>query len=102
MTVAQEILAEAADLVGGPRRAEHGDAATSFALIGEFWTNYLSARNGRFVSITNLDVAEMMVLFKISRVLCGTPSRDHFLDQAGYAALAGDIATAIPQATATT
>lgn len=91
MTVAGDLLREAATIVDGDRNATHGDKERSFSVIAEFWQTYLDGRkvpgplNGR-------DVAQMMVLLKIARSIQGTPVKDHFTDECGYAAIAGECA----------
>lgn len=44
------------------------------------------------VQITPVEVATMMVLLKIARTRTGAPNIDCWVDAAGYAALAGEIA----------
>lgn len=39
------------------------------------------------------DVAMMMVLFKTGRIMSGKVNPDNYIDLAGYAACAGEIAT---------
>jgi hypothetical protein len=88
-----ELLTEAANIVAGDRNKTHGDKERSFAAIAEFWNTYLSFRKDRPINpqISPADVAQMMVLLKIARAIQGTPVRDHFLDAAGYAAIAGEL-----------
>jgi hypothetical protein len=93
MTVAGDILREAAAIVDGPRNLTHGNKERSFALIADLWTDYLGSRGlGAQEAISAADVALMMVLLKLARSLSGTPVRDHFADMAGYAAIAGELA----------
>ena len=75
----------------GRRHDEHGDAERSFEAISGLWNAYLSGRKTGG-AITNVDVAQMMVLLKMARSIQGAPVRDHFVDQAGYSALAGEMA----------
>lgn len=87
MTPAQRILHEAADIVGGTRNDTHGTPENSFHCIAEFWAvydKYARAQGPRAV-------ADKMELLKIARSICGSPARDHFVDRAGYAALAGEL-----------
>lgn len=94
---AAKVLVEAANIVAGARNTTHGDVERSFALIAKFWTLYLEARMARAAtSVTAVDVAQMMVLMKVARSIQGTPLREHFLDEAGYAALAAELAADLP------
>ena len=86
MSDAASILLEAAEIVGGARNATHGDKERSFHLIASMWGAYLDHE------IEPEDVAIMMVLLKAARAKSGQPVRDHFVDMAGYAAIAGEIA----------
>jgi hypothetical protein len=88
---AQDILASASATVG-TRNDTHGDKVTSFQLIADFWNLYLDGRRDQAGEpITALNVAQMMELLKIVRSIQGLPVEDHFLDSAGYAAIAGEI-----------
>ena len=91
------ILRESASIVEGVRQKQHGDKERSFSVIAKFWTTYLHNRNipeDMPSDISAFDVAQMMVLLKIARSIQGSPMRDHFVDEAGYAAIAGEIAEA--------
>lgn len=86
------ILTEAANIVEGSRQATHGPKERSFAVIAQIWMVYLSGRRGMTgCVITAADVSLMMSLLKIVRAIQGTPTRDHFVDLAGYGAIAGEI-----------
>ncbi len=87
------ILTDAAAIVAGARNETHGEKERSFAVIARFWSVYLAGRsNGPACDVSARDVAQMMVLLKIARSEQGIPVRDHFLDEAGYAAIAGELA----------
>ena len=86
--MAAEVLNNALKQVGSKAK-EHGDTTNSFQMIAALWTTYV-----RHISVAraNLtiqakDVAQMMVLLKISRTAYGK-SGDNHVDEAGYAALA--------------
>lgn len=91
-TVAGSILREAAGIVDGARNQTHGDKERSFEAIGRVWTAYLFARRRPNDPIRPHDVAHMMVLMKQQRAEWGEPVRDHFVDGAGYSAIAGELA----------
>ena len=85
-----DILEEASLLVSGSRQDDYGEASASFKRIADFWTTYLDEKLSS--NITDVDVAQMMVLLKISRSRT-SPKRDTFVDQAGYTKLAYELTT---------
>ena len=85
----KDILSAAEECVCTSRQAEYGPVEDNFALIGDFWSIYM----GGDVEFTAQDVAIMMSLLKIARIATGQPKADNFVDLAGYAACAGEIAT---------
>lgn len=92
MTIAGDLLREAAEIVDGARNQTHGDKERSFCLIADWWTRYLASRGlGAQEGLSAADVAQMMVLMKMCRGLQGEPIRDHYIDMAGYAAIAGEL-----------
>lgn len=102
VTPAGQLLRDAANIVDGARNNTHGDKERSSQTIARFWTTYLSATQREafgddnyspaYVHITPSDVAQMMVLLKIARSVHGEQVRDHYVDEAGYAAVAGELA----------
>jgi len=88
--VSSSILREAASIVDGARNDTHGDKERSFDAIAGMWNAYLAARKSQG-PITPMDVAWMMTTLKMVRSVQGTPVRDHYVDAAGYAAIAGEI-----------
>jgi hypothetical protein len=80
-----EILNTAAGLVGGDRTTTHGSKQKNFDHTAGLWSAYLG------VPLTAEQVCWMMVLLKISRTANGTPIDDHYIDAAGYAAIAGEV-----------
>lgn len=90
---ASSMLEEAAKIVAGARNATHGDKERSFAAIASVWNAYLrDVRKEAGAPITAHDVAVMMVMMKFARSAQGQAVRDHYVDAAGYAAIAGEIA----------
>lgn len=73
------------------RQVTHGPKERSFHAIAGLWNSYLAARPGFYENLEARDVAMMMVLLKIGRALQGTPTEDHFVDMAGYSAVAGEL-----------
>lgn len=81
-----EILEAARRCVCGKREQDYGTPENSFSLIASLWTAYTSH------AYSAKDVAMMMALLKVARIKNGN-SADSFVDLAGYAACAGEIAT---------
>ena len=94
-----EILETAAKIVTGGKNKQYGEPEDNFAVIAEYWSTYLSQRNGgRVILLTPMDVAIMMALFKIGRITTAVEfTADSYVDCAGYAAIAGEIATGVEQ-----
>lgn len=92
-----EILETAAKIVTSGRNKQYGEPEDNFAVIAEYWSTYLSQHNGgRVILLTPMDVATMMVLFKIGRITtAGEFAADSYVDCAGYAAIAGEMATGV-------
>lgn len=90
------LLHEAAATVSGPRSTTHGDIEDNFINIAQFWNLYLTTKYGpEAAQITPTDVAEMQALVKLSRRLVGKPIYDHYMDSAGYIAIAAGLALEI-------
>lgn len=86
-----DILDTAKTYITADRAATHGAAEDSFNAIAASWEVWLSIRKPG--PLNAFDVACMMTLFKLAR-MAGNPGHiDSAVDAAGYAALAGEIAT---------
>ena len=68
------------------RHGTHGDYEENNVLTARLWNEYMAARP--FSDLQPHDVCMFNILQKISRLRCGTPDRDHFVDIAGWAELA--------------
>jgi hypothetical protein len=91
--LAAGLLREAADIVEGARNATHGEKERSFAAIASLWNAYLDLRRGGpRHGVSPHDVAVLMALMKIGRSEQGQAIRDHYVDAAGYHAIAGELA----------
>lgn len=84
----KDILSAAEECVCTSRQEEYGPVEDNFALIARLWREYLDCDN----PITAHDVAVMMALLKIARIASGQAKADNYVDLAGYAACAGEIA----------
>lgn len=69
------------------READYGSPEQNFTLIARLWSVYLG------YAIGPTDVAVMMALLKIARIRSGKFNEDNFIDLAGYAACAAELAT---------
>jgi Domain of unknown function (DUF6378) len=92
MTAAGSICARAAELVSGARAASHGDKLENHANIAALWNAFLGDRLPAGRKLTALDAALMMALLKIARTKAGAHNQDDYVDLAGYAGVAGEIA----------
>lgn len=92
-----EILEAARVCVCGEREHDYGTPEDNFGTVGLLWSVYLSAAHPELSNtmamnhISAKDVAAMMALLKVARIATGS-SPDSFVDLAGYAACAGEIA----------
>lgn len=72
-----------------------GSPEKSFGVIAKLWDTYLGNRLVRKDEedyITGHDVAIMMTLLKIGRIITGEYHEDNYIDLAGYAACAMECA----------
>lgn len=94
MQIRQEILDKAKECVCGQRQQDYGNPEDNFALIADLWTTYINKDDLYF---TSKDVAMMMALLKVARIRTGKGTRDSYVDLAGYAACAGEIAETVEE-----
>ena len=105
MKTAASICADAAALVGGDRQVTHGDKTINFSNTADAWNAILRAKARKagwpihdvFVTLDALDVANMLEAFKIARRYSGSHNIDDYVDGAGYAGCAGEIAEKLNQ-----
>lgn len=89
---AGEIAKAAAELISGDRANQHGDKIRNHDNIAQLWQAYLDIRRDRTAPLSAADVAHMMALLKIARTQLGSFNLDDYVDLAGYAGCAGEIA----------
>ena len=85
-------LIKAHSIINGERQDSYGNPEDSFRYIAEYWTAYMRAQ-GLFcgsAKVNALDVAHMMMLFKLARCSGQQSKRDNYIDIQGYAAIAAD------------
>ena len=83
----KEILDTAIKTVCEERQDSYGKPEDNFAIIAGLWSGYLGD-----VMLEAEDVAIMMILLKIARIQTGTFKPDNYIDIAGYAACAAEVA----------
>ena len=85
------IAREALKTINGARQDKYGDPEDNFQVIADLWHAYLKALKPDMPPLTKDDVANLMVLLKISRIVGGEYHRDSDVDLVGYALLGADI-----------
>lgn len=80
-----EMFKTAVKCVCCDREQDYGDPKISFEKIAEYWTTYCGYK------FTPVDVAVMMILFKVSRMTTGQAKIDNWIDIMGYAACGGEV-----------
>jgi len=85
----EEIAKRAASLVGGDRKASHGNKLINHTNIAILWNALLTIIGDR--PLNPHDVCNLMELLKVARRYSGKTNDDDYIDGAGYAALAGEI-----------
>jgi hypothetical protein len=84
------LMEKAEKIIHGERAQTYGDAKDSFNQIADLWTAYLSRceanQDSTPIILTGMDVANMMILMKVSRA-AGGYHEDSYVDIIGYAAL---------------
>ena len=83
---AGEVLDRARVLVSGDRATQHGDKVACHRNIAALWSGFLG------INLTAQQVALMLALMKIARTKIGGHNPDNYVDLAGYAGVAGEIA----------
>lgn len=90
-----DILDRAKAIVTGEREKQYGKPEDNFAAVAQMWEVYLREQcvgEGADVRIAPEDVAMMMVLLKVGRLMTGDYLADNYVDICGYVACAGEIA----------
>ena len=81
----QKLLETAAKIVKGDRQKNYGTPEDNFGRIADLWGTFLNK------NITASDVAAMMILMKVARIMHDPSHMDSWVDIAGYAACGGEI-----------
>lgn len=84
---ARDVCRRAAGLVGGDQARQYGGARPLHARIAALWSAHLGHL------ITPHDVALTMLLLKVARTAGRTFNPDNYIDAAGYAGIAAELAS---------
>jgi hypothetical protein len=79
-----KVLREAEHLITGERNVTYGEPTQNFEGIAKVWTVYLGSKLREGAEISAADTAWMMIGLKMVRSIA-SPSRDNWVDAAGYA-----------------
>lgn len=82
-------LRKASEIVCNDREKQYGSPEDNFRFIAELWSAYLF--NDNVGKLEPKDVAVMMTLFKIGRMLSGKPKEDNWIDAIGYLACGAEL-----------
>ena len=92
-----ECLETAKTIVNGARQENYGSPESNFRNIAELWTTYfnVSKNTEDWYDITPMDVANMMILMKMARLINKSDHEDSWIDICGYAANGCELSTAV-------
>lgn len=92
MNTRERVLKEALNCVNGEREKQYGNPEDNFKRIADLWSVYLTSIFEDVVfELDPIDVAKMMILFKIARANGPKDKLDNYVDIIGYAACAAEI-----------
>ncbi len=94
MNTREKVLKEALNCVNGEREKQYGNPEDNFRRIADLWSVYLTSLfedEKVVVDIDPIDVAKMMILFKIARSNGDKDKLDNYVDMIGYGACAAEI-----------
>tara|TARA_Y100000310_G_scaffold334804_2_gene415384 strand:- start:3128 stop:3433 length:306 start_codon:yes stop_codon:yes gene_type:complete len=89
--ITRDILNKAAEIVGGDRAHWYGDKLTNHENIASLWNAYLRRSKKLKQLLEPSDIAILMCLLKIARMISNQTQEDSFIDAAAYAAIAGEL-----------
>jgi len=95
MAETRKSILEAAEKCVCEGEEQYGPPEDNFQLIADLWVPYIKAKCvpiGADVDMLPDDVAMLMALLKIARIASGQAKADNYIDLAGYAACAGEVA----------
>lgn len=83
----EKILLSAIKIITQDRNDQYGEPEDSFQVIADLWSAWMGT------PFTVLDVASLLILMKLARLHHNVGHVDSWIDIAGYAGCAGEIAT---------
>jgi hypothetical protein len=89
--MSESVLDTALAVTSGDRRRDYDSATPNHERIARIWNAYIQSRKDPNSELSALDVAHLMILLKIARAVY-TPTRDSYVDIAGYARCSAQIA----------
>lgn len=94
MNTRQKVLEDALKCVNGEREKQYGNPEDNFKRIADRWSLYLTdlyKDEGVVIELEPIDVARMMIDFKLARANGPKDKLDNYIDMIGYAACAAEI-----------
>ena len=88
---AATFLDKVKDVVTGPREQDYGDKTENHARIAKLWNMWLTETKEDGDAITPYDVATMMLMVKLARLMQTPGHPDSHIDIAGYAVCMEEI-----------
>jgi len=88
-----DVLMDALRVINGDRQDAYGNPEDSFGIIADLWSSYVKGLIAHCEDVDEFwfgkkDVALMMSLLKVARILGGGGNHDSYVDGIGYLALA--------------
>lgn len=90
------VLLDAEKAINGDRDQAYGAPAENFTNIANLWTVLLGPKLKDGEEVSPGDVASLMIALKLARAMTSPEKTDHWVDTAGYAALAAEVNTRNP------
>lgn len=90
----QDCLEKALEICTGNREVAYGKPENNFANISALWSAYLQQKWKTINAITPSDVAAMMVLMKVARLIHNPSHVDSWIDICGYGANGAEVSEA--------
>lgn len=94
MNTRQKVLEDALKCVNGEREKQYGNPEDNFRRIAKRWSLYLTELyedEGVVIELDPIDVARMMIEFKLARANGPKDKLDNYIDMIGYSACAAEI-----------
>lgn len=94
MNTRQKVLEDALKCVNGEREKQYGNPEDNFKRIAKRWSLYLTELyedEGVVIELDPIDVARMMIEFKLARANGPKDKLDNYIDMIGYSACAAEI-----------